>query len=160
MKHDTLAAFTADGRRDASPTRHEDDLQAWAMHQAAHLKSGRFLDLVNLADEIADVGHSQYDKVVIDLAGVIQHLLKWDHQPPFPSRSWANSIREHRRRVERQLSRVPSLKARTSDILEEAHERGRGDALIETGLDEADLPEACPFAWDEVVSRPVAWPEP
>ena len=149
-------------RRAEAPVRYEDDLHAWAMEQAEHLKAGRFdaLDLINLADEVADVGHSQYDKLVSDLARVIQHLLKWDYQAERRSRSWASSVREHRKRVVRQLEKTPSLKGRSQEIIADAYERGRGDALIETGLSEAAIPDNCFLSWDEVMTRPVVWPEP
>jgi hypothetical protein len=166
MEQATLVTTQAVGERDerrAKPlARYEEDIHAWALQQADLLRAGRFaeLDLINLADEVADVGHSAYDKLESDLARIIQHLLKWDHQPDRRSRSWVSSIREHRRRVTRQLERVPSLKARQTEALEEAYDRGRGDALIETGLDESALPGARRYDWDEVMNRPILWAEP
>ena len=163
MEHATFVSILDRDERPSKPlTRYEDDIHAWAMEQAALLRAGRFtdLDLINLADEVADVGHSSYDKLESDLARIIQHLLKWDYQPERRSSSWASSIREHRRRVLRHLDKAPSLKARQSEALEEAYERGRGDALIETGLNESDLPEDGLYDWDEVMTRPIVWPEP
>ena len=142
--------------------RYEDDVHAWALEQAALLRAGRFadLDVSNLADEVEDVANREYDKLESNLARVIQHLLKWDHQQSRRSRSWINSIREHRRRAARQLDRFPSLHGRRTEALAEAYERGRGDAAIETGLPDGILPEVNPFSWDEVMTRPVDWPEP
>ena len=142
--------------------RYEDDAHAWALEQAALLKAGRFadLDLPNLADEVEDVANREYDKLENNLARVIQHLLKWDQQQNRRSRSWVNSIREHRRRAARQLDKFPSLDGRRIEALAEAYEHGRGDAAIETGLPDGVLPETNPFSWDEVMTRPVDWPEP
>jgi len=136
--------------------RYEDDAHAWALEQAALLKEGRFadLDLPNLADEVEDVANREYDKLESNLARVIQHLLKWDHQRNHRSRSWVNSIREHRRRAARQLDKFPSLDGRRTEALAEAYEHGGGDAAIETGLPDDVLPETNPFSWDEVMTRP------
>ncbi|MGI4765102.1 MAG: DUF29 domain-containing protein [Janthinobacterium lividum] len=149
-------------QRGQTQSRYDDDIHAWAMEQAEHLKAGRFaaLDLINLADEVADVGHSQYDKLESDLARVIQHLLKWDHQPGQRSRSWANTVKEHRRRVERQLRRNPSLKALRIEALQEAFDRGRADALSETDLPDDVFPSRNPYLWDDAMTRPIVWPEP
>ncbi len=159
---DAAVETPIEGERVVSSTRYGDDLHAWAMEQAEHLKAGRFeaLDLINLADEVADVGHSQYDKLESDLARVIQHLLKWDHQPERRSRSWMNTVREHRRRVERHLRKNPSLKALRAEALEEGFDRGRADALSETDLPDEAFPAANPYSWDDAMTRPVAWPEP
>lgn len=131
--------------------RYEDDAHAWALEQAALLKAGRFADL-DLADEVEDVANREYDKLESDLARVVQHLLKRDHQQGPRSRSWVNAIREHRKRAARQLDKFPSLKGRGAEALAEAYERGRGDAAIETGLPEGVLPEMNPFSWDEVMT--------
>ena len=163
MDHATLVLPQDRDERPSKPlARYEDDAHAWAMEQAEFLKAGRFadLDLINLADEVADVGHREYDKLESDLARIIQHLLKWDHQPDRRGVSWVNTVREHRRRVVRQLRRFPSLKNRRGEALEDAYERGRGDALIETGLPESTFQDANPFDWDEVMTRPVVWPAP
>ena len=158
----TLDSLTAAEEAGAPSARYEDDLHAWAMAQAEHLKAGRFtaLDLINLADEVADVGHSQYDKLESDLARVLQHLLKWDHQPSRRSRSWANTVVEHRRRVERHLRKNPSLKTLRDEALQEAFARGRADALIETDLPKDAFPASNVYSWDDAMTRPIVWPEP
>ena len=162
MDHATFVSTRSRDERAGRPlTRYEDDAHAWAMEQAELLRAGRFaeLDLVNLADEVADVGHREYDKMESDLARVIQHLLKWDSQPERRSRSWVNTIKEHRRRVDRQLDNHPSLKGRRTEALREAFKRGRAEALIETDLPDDRMPEPDAPSWDDVMSRPIAWPE-
>lgn len=142
----------------AAPTRarYQDDLYTWVSEQVELLKAGRVteIDAANIAEELADVGHEQYDKLESALAVVLMHLLKWDHQPEARSRSWEATIREQRRRIARVLGKSPGLKARLSGILAEAYEDGRAWAAVETLLPEADFPPECPYSWDEIQTRP------
>ncbi len=133
-----------------------DDPYTWALQQAELLRAGRLdlLDTHNLADEITALAHYLADKLRSDLSRVLQHLLKWDHQPERRSRSWAISIQEHRRRVERHLAKAPGLRSILSDLLIEAYEDGRGHALQETDLPGAALSRTCPYSWDEIMNSP------
>ena len=163
MDHATLVISDMRAELQARPlARYEDDPYAWSMQQAEFLKAARFadLDLVNLADEIADVGRREYHALESDLSRVVQHLLKWDYQPSLRSRSWVNTIKEHRRRVERQLEENRSLKARRDEALQEAFKRGRAAALIETDLPDDTFPTVYDRSWDEVMTRPITWPGP
>ena len=142
MEHATFVVEARDERQSKPLTRYEDDAHAWAFEQAALLKAGRFvdLDLINLADEIEDVANHEYDKLESNLAIFIQHLLKWDYQENRRSRSWASSIKEHRRRVARHLELFKSLNGRKVEALAEGYNRGRGDAVIETDLPDGAFP--------------------
>jgi hypothetical protein len=84
-------------------------------------------------------------------------MLKWDHQPERRSRSWQDSIREHRRRVEKQLRKVPSLKTRNGEAVEEAYEAARLWCQIETHIPEVDFPFSCPYDWEEITARPFVY---
>lgn len=141
--------------------RYEDDAYAWSLQQAALLRAGRTdeLDFANLADEIADVAGREYDKLESALVRVIQHLLKWDHRPERRSRSWALSIEEHRKRAAKQLRKHPGLRAELTAITCDAYAGGRYDALIETDLPEAALPETNPYPWEEIMGREIVWSE-
>ena len=114
MEAGSVAATEGDARPSRKATaRYSHDVHAWALEQAAFLRSGRFgdLDLINLADEVADVANRDYEALESELSRVLQHLLKWDQQSERRSRSWAQTIQEHRRRVVRRLIRSPSLKS-------------------------------------------------
>ena len=69
---------------------YRDDLYTWSCEQAALLRAGRLpeLDVLNLAEEIEDVGSAQYDKLESALTVVLLHMLKWDFQPQRRSRGW------------------------------------------------------------------------
>lgn len=140
---------------------YETDPYAWAFEQAELLRAGRLeqIDTVNLADEITALAHYLADKLRSDLTCLLQHLVKWDYQPGLRSRSWALSIQEHRRRVARHLRKGPGLKSILSELVEDAYQDGRRHALDETNLPIAEIPDICPYAWEEIMTRPINWPQ-
>ena len=115
------------------------DIVAWANEQAAFLRSGQFdkLDLVNLADEIEDVGKSEKRAFAGRLAMLIALLLKWKVQPERQCRSWISLIKLQRKMVKTSLKSTPSLKAclNDHDYLNEVFTEGILLAAKETGLD-------------------------
>ena len=138
----------------------ESDLYSWAARQAALLREGRIaeIDAAAIAEEIDDVGEEQYHRLESALRVLLHHLLKWDHQPAARSRSWAITIREQRRRADRQLRKNPGLKARLNEALTDAYEDARDEAARETGLPTRTFPVGIPFAFSDVMERPILWP--
>jgi hypothetical protein len=137
-----------------------DDLYSWAVRQAELLRAGRLseIDPVAIAEEIDDVGEEEYYRLESALRVVMLHLLKWDHQHERRSRSWALSIREHRRRVLRRLRRSPGLKSQLDEALEAAYEDARLEASSETGLPLKIFPRKLPFDYSEVMERVIVSP--
>src|SRR5580704_6768641 len=125
----------------------ERDLYTWACQTATLLREGRLgdLDLAAVAEEIDDVGEEQYLRLESALRVLLHHLLKWDHQPAARSRSCAITVREQRRRVERQLRKNPGLKGRLDEALADAYEDARDEASSETGLPLRAFPATRPF---------------
>jgi hypothetical protein len=138
----------------------EGDLYAWAARQAALLREGRLaeIDAVAIAEEIDDVGEEQYHRLESALRVLLHHLLEWDYQPDARSRSWAITIREQRRRAERQLRKNPALKARLNEALTDAYEDARDEAARETGLPIRTFPVGIPFTFPDLMERPIVWP--
>ncbi|PZA11594.1 DUF29 domain-containing protein [Rhodopseudomonas palustris] len=134
---------------------YREDLYGWVQDQVALLRAGRLsdIDAVNIADELGDVGRTEYDKLQSAIRIVLLHLLKWDHQPERRSRSGVLSIREHRRWIGRLLRDNPSLQPRISEGVAEAYEDAVDDAVKETGLTETAFPATCPYDWHAVVER-------
>ena len=147
--------LTSDSASAEAPSAYRQDIHAWARNQAELLKEGRFdeIDAINIAEEILDVGEREYDKFESALAIILLHMLKWDHQPERRLRSWQNSIKEHRRRVEKQLRKVQSLKTRNGEAVEEAYDAARSWCQIETHIPEVDFPSSCPYDWEEIMTR-------
>ena len=146
--------------RATNATDYNADVHAWAQEQVRFLRSGTWsrLDIEHLADEIADVGRSERHALTSALSVILLHLLKWDHQPSRRTRSWVTSIRTQRSLVEERLEDSPSLRAQIESLVVRAYHRARIAAAGETGLDDDAFPQTCPYAWDDIMARPIPWP--
>ena len=135
-------------------TPYEKDVVAWAMEQAALLRSGQLsaLDIEHIAEEIEDVGKSEERELTSRMAVLLAHLLKWKHQPERQGASWQLTIAEQRRGIQRRIKRTPSLKSRINDPewQEDVWGDARGQAAEETGL--SSFPDICPWSMDQVLS--------
>lgn len=140
---------------------YETDPYSWGLQQAQLLREGPLdrIDRLHIADEIEDLSKSEVRATRSAIRLVLQHLLKWDVQPQRRSRSWALSVRVHRRDALRQFEANPGLRPRIATLVQEAYADARDAALAETDLPESALPEACSYGWDEIMTRPLAWPE-
>ena len=63
-----------------------DDYYRWALEQAALIRAGRFseVDIVNVAEEIEDVGKSELRAFRSNLEAILVHMLKWNYQAERP----------------------------------------------------------------------------
>ena len=63
--------------------KYDGDIIAWANQQAEFIRNKQFdlLDLENIAEEILDVGKSEFRELRNRLAVLIGHLLKYKYQP-------------------------------------------------------------------------------
>src|SRR5262249_6797394 len=118
----------------------------------------RHADLPNIAEALRDLGSEQFFRLESSLRVLSMHVLKWDCQPSRRSRSWALTIKIQRNAVRRLLDRSSSLKSRLAEAMISAFEDARIDAAKETGLDEAVFPLACPYSFDDLMTREMAWP--
>jgi hypothetical protein len=149
-------------RNKAARTRAEDDLYTWVQEQVALLRAGRFdeIDAENIAEELSDVGKSEFAKLQSALEIVLAHMLKWDHQPERRSRSWANSIAAQRGDYTDVLADNPGLKSRRSEVLTRAYRKARLAASSETNLPIEVFPVDCPYSWDDILERPFLYEMP
>ena len=111
----------------AAPTSYDRDLYAWSLEQVRLLRTGQFdaIDAENVAEEILDVGKTEYRILESALRVLLVHMSKWDHQPERRSRFWEYTIIAKRNRVRRRLRDYPSLKARVQEAAEHAYEDAR-----------------------------------
>jgi Domain of unknown function DUF29 len=131
---------------------YETDFYAWTQEQAELLKLGELhaLDIVNLVEEIESLGKQQKQELRNRLGVLIGHLLKWQYQQDFRSKSWRVTIREQRRRIKEHMLENPSLKSYLDRAILEAYQDGIDLVLKETPLDEEDLPKECPYAVEQI----------
>ena len=134
-------------------TLYDQDFVAWTQDQAARLRAGELdaIDREHLAEEIESVGASERREIRRRIARLIQHLLKWQHQPEHRSRSWAATIMAQRDGIAAVLEDSPSLAGLLPGMLPRAYNLGRSWALQETGL--LVLPETCPWSVEDVTRQ-------
>jgi hypothetical protein len=132
---------------------YEEDFAGWAWAQAELLASRRFaeLDLPNLIDEVNGLPQSEWNAIESNLLVVLTHLLKSHHQPSQRKGGWQASIREHRRRVRRLISKNPSFAPKLAEEVLEQYPLAHIRAAEETGLDYETFPEDCPFTREQVL---------
>ena len=145
---------------------HEADFYGWTQDQAGklrqvsrmHLGALSGLDLDSLAEELEELGMSKLDELFSRYKVLVWHLLKWEYQPEKRSKSWRNTIREQRRRIERILRKNRSVGPKRLEELHESYSLARDQAAEETDLPLSTFPEICPFTLEEV-EDPDFWPE-
>jgi Domain of unknown function DUF29 len=145
-------------------TRHEDDLYTWTREQIALLRSRELneIDTANITAELLNVGKDLIRRLHSSIAVLTMHLLKWDHQPEKRSRSWALTVREQRRRIDRLLHDNPSLRSKVAEVYEAGYADGRNRAIDETNVPDGTFPRVSPYAFDEIMTRVIELdvPEP
>src|ERR671910_636940 len=86
---------------------YEEDFYVWTESQAELLRKRQFdaLDLDNLIEEVEALGRAEKSGVLNNASVIIEHLLKLQYSPAQePRNAWRASIREHRRRLRRDLT--------------------------------------------------------
>ena len=149
-------SFAPTTKRTSPAPLYESDPYAWSLRQAELLKAGRLdeIDAENIAEEILDVGRTEYRVFEGALRVLLTHMLKWDHQSAKQSRSWENTIAVQRHHALRQLRDNPSLTSRIGEAVEAAYSDARRMASSAAELDVEVFPEACPYDWDAILNRP------
>jgi hypothetical protein len=135
---------------------YDEDFYLWAESQAELLRKRRFeaLDLDHLIEEVEGLGDAKKSAVLNNASVIIEHLLKLQLSPAGePRRGWAESIIEHRTRLEIELT--PRLRqvldlelARVYALTRRSTER----KLRLYGEDAAAdaLPATCPYTLDQI----------
>jgi Domain of unknown function DUF29 len=133
---------------------YDEDFFAWTMEQARRLRAGEFatLDVENIAEELESMGRRDRREIDSRLVVLLAHLLKWQVQVGFRSRSWSATIREQRDRLEDLLRESPSLQSLVASVRPALYARSRRAAADETGLAETAFPAACPFTAEQILT--------
>ncbi|GBF81071.1 DUF29 domain-containing protein [Aphanothece sacrum] len=143
---------------------YEKDFNLWIEQTIEQLANQEFesLDIANLIEELRDLGKAEKNALESNLMILLAHLLKLNIQADAPEtmkNSWYNSVIEHRKRIKKQLSKTPSLKAYLPTILQEAYTDGRDIAIKEGkrtsfGIrmpNESEYPSQCPFTFQQIL---------
>src|SRR5262245_8009740 len=97
---------------------YDEDFYVWAERQAELLRDRRLdeLALENLILEVEGLADVKRSAVLNNARVVIEHLLKLQHSPAIdPRTGWRASVREHRRRL--QIDLTPRLRQILADEL-------------------------------------------
>ena len=132
---------------------HENDFYGWITQQTDLLKLGRYneLDIENLIEEMEGMGKSEKRALESRLIVLLQHLLKWQHQPNFRGKSWELTIKEQRLRIDKIIRDNPSLKRQLEFCFFDAYPFAVLQAAKETGLDEKIFPNQCEWNLQQVL---------
>jgi hypothetical protein len=133
---------------------YDQDLYAWAMTNARLVRDRRLdaLDWEHIAEELESMGKSELRALESRFAVLLAHLLKWQFQSEKRSKSWERTLVEQRKRIARLLRDSPSLRPKLGDILPDAYDSALRLAAEETGLDESEFPQSCPYEVEQALN--------
>ena len=134
--------------------KYDQDLYQWTVEQGRALRDRvtNALDYDNLAEEIESLGRSDKREIESRLENLLVHLMKWRYQPEWRSPSREASIDEARRRIEPIIKDSPSLRSYPEEALGDAYRYAIGSKVIRA-LELRELPEACPWTIEDVLSE-------
>jgi hypothetical protein len=143
----------ADPVTEQHPSLYERDFYLWIEQQAALLREKRLdeLDVANLLEEIEWMGRKDKKSIKSNLVIVLLHLLKHEFQPKRRSRSWLDSLLEHRQRLRDDLEESPSLRAHLEAVLPDAYADARARAITQTGMSERAFPRTSPCTLEQAL---------
>jgi len=139
---------------------HDKDFYAWTKETAQLLKKGKVseVDIMNIAEELEDMGISNKRALISCFSILVSHLLKWKFQKERRGKSWQLTIKGQRLKVKDLLHDSPSLKHDIELKLGMAYIDARLIAEKETGLDIETFPENCPFTLEDCLNEEF-WPD-
>src|SRR5215475_4982609 len=148
------------------PTAYQTDFYAWTQEQARLLDARQFdaLDVPNLVEEITSLGKSEQRELYHRLSPLLAHLLKLalaaqhcPHDLQRAGRGWRATVKTQRLGVAQVLRDNPSLRPTVPRALADAYEVARVHAAAGLELEEATVPETCPWTAAQVLDA-AFWP--
>ena len=134
---------------------YDQDLSAWAAHNAQLLRQGQFndLDIEHLIEELDDMGKSEFRAFESHIQNLIMHLLKWQMQPLMRSGSWRGTIDNARHATLKLLRDNPSFKTRLQQTIAEEYPYARKSASYETGLALNTFTSSCFYTNEQLLDE-------
>ncbi|MBN3770721.1 DUF29 domain-containing protein [Burkholderia sp. Se-20378] len=141
---------------------YDNDIIAWATEQAALLRAGKFseLDIENIAGAIEDVGKAEQFEFAKQMAALLTFLLQWACQSASRGPNLQAVIGVQRKRLQRRLSKMPSLRPLLvdEDWIADMWGDARDAACKEAGIEYVIFPEQCPWALARALDD-TFWPD-
>lgn len=146
---------------------YDTDFYAWTKEQADALRrraDPTALEFDRIAEEIEDLGASQYRACRSAILRILEHFLKLQFVPMRePRQHWRGEIIAFRADLESDLT--PSIERRLRLEMDRLYglalKRTRGRLLGQKVS--AQFPETSPYTWDDIIGRGEDWtpqPEP
>jgi hypothetical protein len=131
------------------------DFLEWTQQQADFLQKGHWteLDVENLIEELAALGHSEQRELGSYLQVLILHLLKCQYQLERRTKSWETTLSSCRDQIQDCLEDTPSLQRFLQDQawIEKYYRRGRREAAKETQKPLEIFPAECPYSIEQLL---------
>lgn len=126
---------------------YEIDYANWIFNQVERMRLGSTdaLDFALIAEELESLGISERKALGSHIRNLLLHFLKWQFQPERRGQSWRLSIDNARSEIFELLTEMPSLRRGLDQRIASEYGRARRTAAIETELELATFPEACPY---------------
>ncbi len=133
---------------------YEKDFYAWTQEQAKFIETKEFdnLDLTHLFEEVKSMGASEVRELESRLEVLLTHLLKWKYQPSRRGASWELTIKEQRKRIEKRIKKMPSLRSILAEIFLDAYEVATYEAAKMTKLSLMAFPSTCEWTIEQVLN--------
>jgi len=137
------------------------DFYGWIRQQSDLIRANDVsaLDFDNLLEELETMGRAEKRSLKSRLVILLAHLLKWQYQPDYRSKSWALTIKNQRLDIREILEDSPSLRSLLDATIARAWQKALLAAEAETGLDATRFPSQCPWRFEEFMAEDF-WPEP
>ena len=143
------------------PASYDDDILGWAEQQAALLRSlagsslnlPKGLDLAHIAEEIEDVGKSEFYAVQSLIGQILIHLIKSASAiSATPLRHWRSELLAFSSGLRKRYA--PSMRARIDmdRLWQEALDQAAAELSIRHETLLPDLPDACPVEVEDLVA--------
>ncbi|MEJ5172826.1 MAG: DUF29 domain-containing protein [Hydrogenothermaceae bacterium] len=148
---------------------YEKDYLLWIEENLKFIEEGFYdcVDWDNLKEEIKSMGERHVESCISYLAIILEHLYKIDNYKQFTQgglerggKGWIKSVKNARYRLNLLYKKYPSLKNKAKDRFDEAWEEAKPlivESLYNLGVDIEieELPEKCPYSYEETINREV-----
>ncbi|MFZ1640000.1 MAG: DUF29 domain-containing protein [Candidatus Contendobacter sp.] len=133
---------------------YDQDFYAWLIQNVQLMRNHQLhqIDVEHIAEELEAMAKSEKRELLNRLCILLMHLLKWQYQIPKRTRSWHNTIMTQRIDLMELLEDSPSLKLPLLEKLQGAYEKAKIKAEDETGIDQQQFPEQCPYTLEQILS--------
>lgn len=132
---------------------YEADETAWLDAMVELLRQGRreTLDYPHLEEYLGDMAKRDRREVESRLTTLLEHLLKWEHQPKRRSNSWRRTVVVQRQKLE-QAAASGVLRNHAEEVLANAYAKAVERAGAATGLPTETFPTECPYTLEQLLA--------